>query len=134
MIDRLRSIEQRHRQIQEQMALPEVTSAPQRLMELGRELHSLEELVSTFQQYQQTDGELSEARELLKVEKDSQMQEFLRAEERTVEGRQRELMERLKLLLLPKDRNDDRDVVVEIQGAEGGAEAGLFAGDLFRMY
>src|SRR2546429_9949383 len=74
------------------------------------------------------------AREMLRHEKDHDMQEYLRSEERRASDRLAGLDEQLKVLLLPKDPNDDRDVVVEIQGAEGGDEAGLFAADLFRMY
>src|SRR5258708_8547499 len=67
-------------------------------------------------------------------EKDAEMQEYLRSEERRAAEQVNRLDEKLKVLLLPKDPNDDRDVVVEIQGAEGGDEAALFAADLFRMY
>src|SRR5256886_9041534 len=77
---------------------------------------------------------MESAREMLRHEKDPDMQEYLRSEERRSEERLGELEEQLKVLLLPKDPNDDRDVVVEIQGAEGGDEAALFAADLFRMY
>src|SRR4030081_3414889 len=71
---------------------------------------------------------------MLKKEKEAEMQEYLRSEEHRAAAQVAELEEKLKVLLLPKDPNDDRDVVVEIQGAEGGEEAALFAGDLFRMY
>jgi peptide chain release factor 1 len=77
---------------------------------------------------------MESARELLKHEKDPEMLEYMRAEERRASAQLGELEEKLKVLLLPKDPNDDRDVVVEIQGAEGGEEAALFAADLFRMY
>jgi peptide chain release factor 1 len=71
---------------------------------------------------------------MLRQEKDPEMQEFLRGEEHGAQQRLADLEEQLKVLLLPKDPNDDRDVVVDIQGAEGGQEAALFAADLFRMY
>jgi peptide chain release factor 1 len=74
------------------------------------------------------------ARELLRHEKEQDMQDYLRSEERRAAEQMARLDERLKVLLLPKDPNDDKDVVVEIQGAEGGEEAALFAADLFRMY
>jgi peptide chain release factor 1 len=77
---------------------------------------------------------MESAREMQKHEKDPEMQEYMRAEERRASEKLAELDEKLKVLLLPKDPNDDRDVVVEIQGAEGGEEAALFAADLFRMY
>src|SRR4029077_3901291 len=75
-----------------------------------------------------------EARDLARAEKEPDMAEFLRAEQQAGEVRASELEERLHELLLPRDPNDDRDVLVEIQGAEGGEEAALFAADLFRMY
>jgi peptide chain release factor 1 len=134
MIERLEAIERRYRELQEQMASPEVTSDPHRLATLGRELRGREELVHTYAQYRDAQRQADEARELLRQERDADMQEYLRGEEHTAQQRLADLDERLKVLLLPRDPNDDRDVVVEIQGAEGGQEAALFAADLFRMY
>jgi len=134
MIDRLEAIVRRYQELQEQMASPEVTSDPQRLASLGRELRGSEELVRTYSRYRDAQRQAEEARELLRQERDAEMQEFLRGEEHAAQQRLVDLDERLKVLLLPRDPNDDRDVVVEIQGAEGGQEAALFAADLFRMY
>ncbi len=134
MIGRLEALVRRYRQIQEEMARPEVVTDPQQLASLGRELRGLEDLVQAYEQYRVTQAQLEEARELLRSEKDPEMQEFLRGEEKQAETSLADLEERLKVLLLPKDPNDERDVVVEIQGAEGGQEAALFASDLFRMY
>ena len=134
MIDRLEAIQRRHGELQEQMASPEVVSDPQRLATLGRELRGMQELVQAYGQYRDARLQADEARELLRQERDPEMQEFLRGEEHAAQQRQADLEERLKVLLLPRDPNDDRDVVVEIQGAEGGQEAALFAADLFRMY
>ena len=134
MIDRLEALARRRRQIQEEMGRPEVVSDHHKLASLGRELRALEPLIDAYERYLTAQRQLTDAREMLRSEKDSQMQEFLRAEEKNAEQRMAELEEELKTLLLPKDPNDDRDVVVEIQGAEGGAEAALFAADLFRMY
>jgi peptide chain release factor 1 len=134
VIDRLEAIERHYRELQEQMASPEVTSDPQRLATLGRELRGQEDLVQTYARYKEAASQAEEARELLRQERDPEMQEFLRGEEHAAQERLVDLDERLKVLLLPKDPNDDRDVVVEIQGAEGGQEAALFAADLFRMY
>jgi peptide chain release factor 1 len=116
------------------MAKPEVASDHAQLTKLAREQHGLRETVQTFEAYKRARNEIESARELLKQEKDPEMQEYLSAEERRASAQLAELDEKLKLLLLPKDPNDDRDVVVEIQGAEGGEEAALFAADLFRMY
>jgi peptide chain release factor 1 len=134
VIDRLEAIARRHRELQELMASPEVVSSPQRLAALGRELRALEPLVRAYDAYRDARQQADEAHELLRQERDPEMQEFLRGEEHAAQRRLVELEERLQALLLPVDPNDDRDVVVEIQGAEGGREAALFAADLFRMY
>jgi len=134
VIDRLEAVARRHRELQESLARPEVVSDPQQLATLGRELHGLEELVEAYDGYQEAARQVEEARELLRQGLDPEMQEYVRAEEHAAQQRLVDLEERLKVLLLPRDPNDDRDVVVEIQGAEGGQEAALFAADLFRMY
>ena len=116
------------------MAKPEVASDHEQLTKLAREQRALRDTVQTYEAYKKARHELESARELQKHERDAEMQEYLRAEEHRAAAQLAELDEKLKVLLLPKDPNDDRDVVVEIQGAEGGEEAALFAGDLFRMY
>jgi len=134
VIDRLESIVRRYHELEDQMGSADVVSDPQRLASVGKEMRALEPLVQAYAQFREAQREGEEARELLRQEADPDMQEFLRGEEHRAQQRQLDLEERLKVLLLPKDPNDDRDVVVEIQGAEGGQEAALFAADLFRMY
>ena len=134
MIDRLESIARRYREIEEEMARPEVASDHEKLTLLAREQRTMRDIVTAYDAYQRARQEMESAREMLRHEKDPDMQEYLRSEERRASDRLAELDEQLKVLLLPKDPNDDRDVVVEIQGAEGGDEAALFAADLFRMY
>jgi peptide chain release factor 1 len=134
VIDRLESIAKRYREIEQEMARPDVASDHEKLTRLAREQRSLREIVQAYDEYRRARNEQESARELLRHEKDVEMQEYLRSEERKASERLIELDEKLKVLLLPKDPNDDRDVVVEIQGAEGGDEAALFAADLFRMY
>jgi peptide chain release factor 1 len=134
MIDRLEAIARRYHEIESEMARPEVAADHERLTRLAREQRSLREIVVAYEAYRRARAEMDSARELLRHEKDSEMQEYLRSEERRAAEQSAELEERLKVLLLPKDPNDEKDVVVEIQGAEGGDEAALFAADLFRMY
>jgi len=134
VIDRLESIAGRYREIEQQMSRPEVASDHEAVTRLAREQRSLREIVEAYGAYRRARGEMDSARELVRHEKDSEMQEYLRSEERRAAEQMAQLDERLKVLLLPKDPNDDKDVVVEIQGAEGGEEAALFAADLFRMY
>jgi peptide chain release factor 1 len=130
----LDAIARRHREIEEEMSRPEVASDHAQLTKLAREQRTLRDTVQTYEAYKRAEQELESARELQKHEKDPEMQEYFRAEEHRAATQLAELEEKLKVLLLPKDPHDDRDVVVEIQGAEGGEEAALFAGDLFRMY
>jgi peptide chain release factor 1 len=134
LIDRLDGIARRYHEIEAEMSRPEVATDHARMTKLAREQHALRETVLTYEAYKRARHEFESARELQKNERDTEMQEYLRAEEHRASAQLAELEEKLKVLLLPKDPNDDRDVVVEIQGAEGGEEAALFAGDLFRMY
>ena len=134
MIDRLEAIRKRYHEIEAEMGRPEVATDHEQLTKLAREQRTLREVVSTYEQFRRAQQEAESAHEMLKHEKDQEMQEYLHSEERRAAERVGELEEKLKVLLLPKDPNDDRDVIVEIQGAEGGEEAALFAADLFRMY
>jgi peptide chain release factor 1 len=134
LIDRAEAISRRYHEIENEMARPEVAVDHAQLTKLAREQRSLREVAEAYDSYRRAQQDLESAREMLKHEKDPAMQEYVRAEERRASNEQREIDERLKVLLLPKDPNDDKDVIVEIQGAEGGEEAALFAADLFRMY
>src|SRR5438874_9802493 len=116
------------------MSRPEVASDHNQVTKLAREQRTLREIVTTYDAYRRAITEKESAREMQRHEKDQEMAEYLRSEERRAAAQVGELEEKLKILLLPKDPNDDRDVIVEIQGAEGGEEAALFAADLFRMY
>ncbi len=134
MIDRLESIAKRYRDIEAEMSRPEIASDHNQLTKLAREQRTLREIVTAYDAYKRAQHELESARDLMRNEKDAEMQEYLRSEERRAVAQVADGGDRLKVLLLPKDPNDDKDVVVEIQGAEGGEEAALFAADLFRMY
>ena len=134
MIDRLESIRKRYHDIEAEMSRPEVASDHNQVTKLAREQRTLREIVTTYDDYRRAITEMESAREMQRHEKDQEMAEYLRSEERRAAAQVGELEEKLKILLLPKDPNDDRDVIVEIQGAEGGEEAALFAADLFRMY
>ena len=134
MIDRLESIARRYRDIEQEMGRPEIAVDHEKLTQLAREQRSMREIVEAFDAYKRAQHELESARDLLRHEKDPEMHEYLRSEEQRAAAQVADGGERLKVLLLPKDPNDDKDVVVEIQGAEGGEEAALFAADLFRMY
>src|SRR5438552_18486236 len=92
----------------------------------------MRDIVTAYDAYRRARQEMESAREMLRHEKDPDMQEYLRSEERRASDRLAELEEQLKVLLLPKEQNEDRDVVVEIQGAEGSDEAAQLADALFR--
>ena len=134
MIDRLEGLARRYHEIESEMGRPEVAADHSQLTKLAREQRTLRQTVETYEAFKRARHEMESAREMTKHEKDAEMAEYLRAEERRAAAQVGELDEKLKVLLLPKDPNDERDVVVEIQGAEGGEEAALFAADLFRMY
>jgi len=134
VIDRLEAIRKRYHDIEAEMSKPEVAADHNQVTKLAREQRTLREIVTAYEDYKRAIHEMESAREMARHERDGEMQEYLRSEERRASAQVGELEERLKILLLPKDPNDDRDVIVEIQGAEGGEEAALFAADLFRMY
>lgn len=102
--------------------------------ESGRRIASLRPVVDAFREYRSTEAALAEANEMLAAEDDGEMRDLIRSELETKESRRAALESELKELLIPKDQNDGKNVIVEIRGAEGGEEANLWAGDLYRMY
>jgi peptide chain release factor 1 len=134
MLDRLAEVERHYDELTHLMAQPEVATNPEQLTKYAREQMSLEPLVSTYRQYRTVERELAEAEALLDEESDEAMRRLAREEIETLKDRREQLAEAIKRLLLPKDPNDERNVIVEIRAAAGGDEAGLFAADLFRMY
>ena len=131
MEDRLNQIAERLRQVERELADPAVYSDQQRLKNLSREQKELTPVVETFTALQQTEQAIAEAREMLS---DPELRELAQEElTRTKQQRER-LAEELKRLLLPRDPNDEKSVVLEIRGGVGGEEGALFAADLLRMY
>ncbi|NJN82379.1 MAG: peptide chain release factor 1 [Caldilineaceae bacterium] len=116
------------------MADPEVLADYTRLNELAQERSELEPLVTAFRRYEQVEQQLIENREMLDHDEDEEMRELAALEIEELEAERSELEERMKLLLLPKDPNDDKNAIVEIRAGTGGDEAALFASELFRMY
>jgi peptide chain release factor 1 len=116
--------------------LPEVyaTGDQAAVRDAGRRHAELTPIVEAYRRHRRTAADLADARELSRTEQDPEMREFLRTEADEQEARLAELERELKEMLLPKDPNDGRNVIVEIRGAEGGEEANLFARDLFSMY
>ena len=134
MFDQLEIIENRYEQLNELLSDPEVVSDPAKLREYSKEQSDLQETVDTFREYKQHKETIAESREMLGETDDKEMIDMLKEEIKMSENELPELEEKLKVLLIPKDPNDDKHVIMEIRGAAGGDEAQIFAGDLFRMY
>ena len=133
MLDRLLEIEAEYQALEESLGSQEVLSDQAKLRDASRRYKQQTPLVTCIREYQDVSGNAEAARELMADAKGAE-REQLQAELETAQLRMAELEERLKILLLPTDPNDGKNLIVEIRGAEGGEEANLFAHDLFDMY
>ena len=131
MIERLNAIEERYRKLQEELSNPEIYSDMEKMKNLSKESSDLEETVSTYERYKTVLKNIADDKEMLK---DPDMGELAKEELVALEEERVKLEEKLEVLLIPKDPNDGKNVIVEIRGAAGGDEANIFAGDLYRMY
>jgi peptide chain release factor 1 len=134
MLELLDKIEERFRQVAEELARPDVFNDQGKLKVLSREHRHLEEIHNLAEQYRKLARDTAGAREIVASGGEAELLEMARAELAENEQKQAELEEKLRVLLVPRDPNDDKDVVVEIRAGTGGDEAALFAADLFRMY
>jgi peptide chain release factor 1 len=134
MFDRLVTIERRYLELEKQIALPEIATDPKKLQSLAQERAGLENLVALYHKYKDTSTALQETRAMLTEEPDVEMVTMIKHEVENLESQLEKQLHELKMALLPKDINDDRDIIMEIRAGTGGDEAGLFAADLFRMY
>ncbi|WP_062351517.1 peptide chain release factor 1 [Bacillus kwashiorkori] len=134
MFDRLEAVEDRYEKLNELLSDPEVVSDPKKLREYSKEQSDIQETVETYREYKLVKEQLQEAKLMMEEKLDAEMREMVKEEIDELETKIEELEERLKLLLVPKDPNDDKNVIMEIRGAAGGEEAALFAGNLYRMY
>ncbi|MFO7772718.1 MAG: peptide chain release factor 1 [Dehalococcoidia bacterium] len=134
MFEKLELIEKRYEELSQLLAREEIATDHRRLQELSKEKADLEDIVSTYQEYKAKGKELAELEALLDSRAEAEMTALIKEEVNRLRQHQDGLLGRLKLSLMPKDPNDDRDVIVEIRAGAGGGEAGLFAADLFRMY
>lgn len=133
MLDRLDAIEKRYEQLNEMLASPEVCSDIKKLTELSKEQRNLEKTVVLYREYKKLVDAVDDLK-MMKKDSDKEIAEMAELELSENLERQDAIMEEIKVLLLPKDPNDEKNVIVEIRGAAGGDEANIFAGDLFRMY
>ncbi len=134
MLDKLVEVEARYEELERMMGDPEVAQDYVKVTELAKERSSLQEIVMAYREYQKQAQELEEATELAHSTNDSEMKELAQMEVAELEESTEDLLEKIKFMLLPKDPRDDRNVIVEIRAGAGGDEAGIFAGDLVRLY
>lgn len=133
MIDRLEVICERYEQITNMLQDPEVVKDIKKLTELSKEQRSLETIVNKYNEYKQTLADIEDLKEMTHDE-DKDLREMAETELISNEEKKNKIEEEIKVLLIPKDPNDEKNVIVEIRGAAGGDEGNIFAGDLFRMY
>lgn len=134
MFDKLQAAENRYEEINNKLLDPEVLGDQNEYRKLMKEHSDLEEIVAKYGEYKKINKEIEEAKELLGEKLDREFKQMVEAELKEAERHLEEVKKELKILLLPKDPNDDKNVIVEIRGGAGGDEAALFAADLFRMY
>ncbi len=134
MFQRLEKIEKQYLELEKKIASPEIASDPKKLQVLAQERASLENLVALYRSYKEKTRTLEETKKMLNEELDDDMMAMVKHEIENLESQLESQLYQLKLALLPKDANDDRDIIMEIRAGTGGDEAGLFAAALFRMY
>ncbi len=134
MWDRLKKIEKHYEELNKQISTPEIATDLKKVQSLAQERAGIEGVVASYRKYKATAKQLEDTRAMLEGKLDEEMAAMAKQEIEKLEPRQESLLQELKLALLPKDANDDRDIIMEIRAGAGGDEAGLFAADLFRMY
>jgi len=134
MLEKLEKLEKRYSELCENLGDPEIAQNPTKYKELAKEQSSLEETVEKYKQYKEILGTIREDEEVLENNSDDELHELAEQELEELNPKRERLEEELKVLLLPKDPQDPKNAIVEIRAGTGGDEAGLFAGDLFRMY
>ncbi|ADB40973.1 peptide chain release factor 1 [Spirosoma linguale] len=134
MLDQLEAIRERFNEVAQQIVQPEAVSDQKRFMKLSKEYKDLEKIVVQYQAYQQLLEEIDNAKKIIATEKDEDFREMAKGELDELLPRRETLEETLKEMLMPKDPNDSKNVILEIRGGTGGDEAAIFAGDIFRMY
>jgi len=134
VIDRLENLEKQYADLEQRLADPEVIRAQDVYQKLMKEHAELAPLIQAFRRYQHLDKELADSQSLLKDESDEEFKAMAREEVQSLKEQIAQVEEDLRVLLLPKDPNDDKNVLLEIRAGTGGEEAALFAADLYRMY
>jgi len=134
MLDRLQALADRYDKLSELLCDPDVASDTKKLREYSKEQSDLQEVYDAYQEYKTVSEQLADAKTMLAEKLDDEMRELVKMEVAELSERKEQLEAQIHVLLMPKDPNDDKNVIVEIRGAAGGEEAALFAGSLYRMY
>jgi peptide chain release factor 1 len=132
--EKLDQLDARYEEMTRQLSTPEVVADSARFQKLAKQHAELEEIVAKHREYKQIEKDLAGAHQMVLEAEDAEMKQLAHEEEKHLAGRKETVERELKLLLLPKDPNDEKSVIVEIRAGTGGDEAALFAGELFRMY
>ena len=134
MLEKLKGIKERYEQLTALLSDPAVIGDQSRYRELSKEQAGLTDIVNAYDEYMAADAEIESCKAMLEEADDAAMREMIHEELSGLSAKEQELSERLKVMLLPKDPNDDRDVIIEVRAGTGGEEAALFGADLLRMY
>jgi len=134
VIDKLEAIEKKYEEVNQLIVDPAIMADMKQYATLNKTYKELSKIIHVYQEYKKNQADIESAKALLNTEKDVAFRELAKEELENLELKKGELEEQLKLMLLPKDPNDSKNVILEIRAGTGGDEAGLFAGDLFRMY
>ena len=134
MIEKLDQIKARYKSVEEQLSRPDVLNDRKVYKALNKEYKNLGKMVAEIEIYAQNEAGIKANKSLFKTEKDSELLALVREEQKELLGNREKIMQKLKALLIPKDPNDDKNVIMEFRPGTGGDEASIWAGDLFRMY
>jgi peptide chain release factor 1 len=134
MLDKLQALEDKYEDLSHSISDPEIINDQARWQKLIKEHASLEQIVENYRGYKEVLQGIEDSKAMLEDNNDREFEDMVKAELTELQNKKEALEDELKVLLLPKDPNDDKSVIVEIRGAAGGEEAALFAGSLFRMY
>jgi peptide chain release factor 1 len=134
LTEKLDQLDSRYEEMTQQLSSPEVVNDSARFQKIAKQHAELEEIVAKHREYKQIDRDLAGAHQLFLEAEDAEMKQMAHEEEKTLTARKETVERELKLLLLPKDPNDEKSVLIEIRAGTGGDEAALFAAELFRMY
>jgi peptide chain release factor 1 len=127
-------VEDRYEELNRLMADPEVVTDHLQVTEYAQEQAEIQDLVMAYRRYSSLEQELADTQALMEMEDSDEMREMAEQEIARIEGEMERLYDRIRLLLLPKDPNDEKNVIIEVRAGAGGDEAGIFAADLYRMY